>query len=801
MKRNSYFLIFILLLAVFLGACSLPWQKKKLEPIIIPEEVPAAVLEGNNSGQMKKFANYQELKSFLDKQVASRPVYYRNSMTTRGLGMDMALSLSDVAMKESSGSQNSNNSSDDYSRTNVQVQGVDEADIIKTDGQYIYAVIYNDLHIIKAYPAGEIAAVAKISFSSRPSEIYLDGDRLVVIGADNQIMNSEVYRGFRRQSPYTFVNVFDLSNPVEPKQIRTLDFEGSYRDSRLIAGNLYLILNNYSNYVAGETLVPRLVDGGKILGTDCAEGKRCFAPDVYYFDVDYDAYNFVSLNSLDLKAPDAAVFSQTYLLSNAQNIYVSAKNIFISYTQYLDAEELSLAVMRSVLSDKLSAVERERLAKIDAVDNDILNKQEKRQKLMQIFESFLSSRSATERIDLEASLTEALENKYKEEEQNLERTVIHKFALNGGQPIYRANGSVPGVALNQFSFDEDELGNFRLATTRSGNFTMGTSVAESYSNLFVLSPDLKLLGSVENLAPGERIYSVRFLGKRAYLVTFKQTDPLFVIDLSNATAPKLLGELKVPGFSNYLHPYDENTLIGLGKDVQTDVYGNIKTGGVKLSLFDVSDPSNPRELDTYVAGAAGSDSLALYNHKAFLFSKEKNLLSIPVSLTSMLSSYRRYFSGALVFSIENSRFQLRGQIDHSDGGKYQRSDYFCGSYCYDNSVQRALYIQDALYSLSNKYLKVNNLSDLTLLRSLKLTPDTEIDALVEPVREEIEVIEAPREEIISSTPVGPVLPPPVEAPVDSSLPLSDALNSGEEMASSSETGVGDDISSSSPLLP
>lgn len=799
MKKNSYFLVFILLSAVFLGACSLPWQKKKIEPIVpISEETPVPVVEGSNSGQMKKFANYEELKSFLDKQAASRPTYYRNSLASGGRNIDMALSVSDSAMsatKESIGSQNSNASSDDYSRTNVQVQGVDEADIIKTDGKYIYAVIYNDLHIIKAFPAGETAAVAKISFSSRPSEIYLDGGRLVVIGADSQIMNSEVYRGFRRQSPYTFVNIFDLSDPAAPKQIRTLDFEGSYRDSRLVAGNLYLILNNYNNYVSGETLVPRLVDGGKILSTDCAEGKRCFAPDVYYFDVDYDAYNFVSLNSLDLKTPDAPVFSQTYLLSNAQNIYVSAKNLFIAYTQYLDAEELSLTVMRSVLSDKLSAAEKERLAKIDAVDNDILNKQEKRQKLMQIFESFLSSRSAAELTDLEAKVTEALQNKYKEEEKNLERTVIHKFALNGGQPTYRANGSVPGAALNQFSFDEDEDGNFRLATTRSRNFTMGTGASESYSNLFILSPELKLLGSVENLAPGERIYSVRFLGKRAYLVTFKQTDPLFVIDLSNATAPKLLGELKVPGFSNYLHPYDENTLIGLGKDVQTDVYGNIKTGGVKLSLFDVSDPANPRELDTYVAGAAGSDSLALYNHKAFLFSKEKNLLSIPVSLTSMVNNYRRYFSGALVFSIENNRFQLRGQIDHSDGGKYQRSDYFCGSSCYDNSVQRALYIQDAFYSLSNKYLKVNSLSDLSLLRSLKLTPDTELDQLVTPVKEEPEVIAAPVEETKPSLPVGPILPPPAETPVV------DPLSADPLVASSSGASVGNDTSSSSPLVP
>jgi len=339
----------------------------------------------------------------------------------------------------------------------------------------------------------------------------------------------------------------------------------------------------------------------------------------------------------------------------------------------------------------LDQFEQSKLNKINQADSDILNSSEKKQKILQLFENFLNSRSADELIVLEAEIDAAWKQAYADESRNWERTIVYKLSLNGGKPVYRATASVPGVVLNQFSFDEDVDGNLRLATTRNRNFNPLGGGQESSANLYILSPELKLLGQIENLAPDEKIYAVRFLGKRAYLVTFKQTDPLFVLDLSDAKAPKLLGQLKVPGFSNYLHPYDENTLIGLGQDTNIDVYGNVRLGGLKLSLFDVRDPNNPRELDSYVVGDSGSSSLALHNHKAFLFRRDKNLLAIPASLTSALNDGRIYFSGALVFSIESGKFILKSQIDHSDGGKYQRSDAWCGSYCYDNSVQRILY--------------------------------------------------------------------------------------------------------------
>jgi len=185
----------------------------------------------------------------------------------------------------------------------------------------------------------------------------------------------------------------------------------------------------------------------------------------------------------------------------------------------------------------------------------------------------------------------------------------------------------------------------------------------------------------------------------------------------------VLGELKMPGFSTYLHPYSDNILIGFGKDAEDLGEAGVKTKGLKLALFDVSDIKNPKVLDTYVMGDMGSDSIALTDHKAFLFSKEKNLLAIPATLrksTGVNSWGNLSFSGVLVFQINDNKFSLLGKIDHSDGGQTAPLDYWDGYNYYDNTVKRSLYINDELYTFSNQYLKVNSLPDLKEVKNLEL---------------------------------------------------------------------------------
>jgi len=243
---------------------------------------------------------------------------------------------------------------------------------------------------------------------------------------------------------------------------------------------------------------------------------------------------------------------------------------------------------------------------------------------------------------------------------------------------------------------------------------------------------------------------------RAYLVTFQQTDPLFVIDLSNPANPKVLGKLKMPGYSSYLHPYNNKLLIGLGKNTETNQYGGVITKGLKLSLYDVSNVSDPKEVDTYSFSDETSNSIALNDHKAFLFSAEKNLLVIPyttngsgpivtpmpmmekVSAGSAGSGstgvsaptvekisvyrpvYRQFFSGAAVFKITEKGFELKGKISHPEISTDSVQDCWWGYCYYDNNILRSLFISDTLYTFSNNYLKANKIDDLKEIKSLEL---------------------------------------------------------------------------------
>ena len=277
--------------------------------------------------------------------------------------------------------------------------------------------------------------------------------------------------------------------------------------------------------------------------------------------------------------------------------------------------------------------------------------------------------------------------------------------------------------LNQFSMDEYD-NTFRITTTTGDNWRTSDS---STNHLWVLNEKLELIGSVEDLAPSERIYSTRFMGERAYMVTFRQTDPLYVIDLSNPDNPEVLGYLKVTGFSTYLHPYDQDHIIGIGKEAT-------ETGralGVKITIFDVTDVNNPIERAKYeITDAKWSDSTALYEHKAFLFDKEKNLLSIPISYTYETNTkdtlgYNRYksWNGVYVFDITKDEIKLKGKIDHENQNLNEEDDYYYNNW--RSRIQRSLFMDDVLYTVSELMVKANNLDYLDEIKYIDLPYDEE----------------------------------------------------------------------------
>ena len=281
-----------------------------------------------------------------------------------------------------------------------------------------------------------------------------------------------------------------------------------------------------------------------------------------------------------------------------------------------------------------------------------------------------------------------------------EATEIHRIHIEDGSVIHVADGIVPGYILNQFSMDEYK-GYFRIATT-TGRSQRNSEVMKN--NIYVLSLDLEVVGRLEGLAPNERIYSARFVGDRCYLVTFMWVDPFFVIDLSDPENPRELGRLKIPGFSRYLHPYDENYIIGIG----------MEESSVKISLFNVSDLSNPEEVDKYVVPWRSSTP-ALWDHKSILFSKSRDLLVIPITIMEKHLSWR----GAYVFNITVDGIRLRGTISHMNSiSNIPKKGYV--EPLSEYPVKRALYIGDILYTLSDLKIKMNSLEDLSLIGEVKL---------------------------------------------------------------------------------
>ncbi|MDQ0877355.1 inhibitor of cysteine peptidase [Paenibacillus sp. V4I3] len=585
-----------------------------------------------------------------------------------------------------------------YSGTNVQVQGVDESDVVKTDGTYIYTVNKQRIVVTQAYPADQMKVLSILDFPGnqdtqfQPSEIYVDDKHLIVLGNSYQNYKPVPYNGAggvtekkmilpMRSQGTAKVIVYDLTDRSSLKLLKEAELEGNYVSSRKIGSSLYFISNKYVNYYQYREMADKeeAKTGLAPAYRDSAAGDSFTSiplNQVYYLPKALDP-NYVLIGGINLNELKQTMNVTSYL-GSGQNVYASEENLYMAVTNY---EQMGIQPMRMPAGDPAQGI---RIGEPNGSSQPYeLPKQE---------------------------------------------TIIYQFGLNAGKAAYKNTGKVPGRLLNQFSMDEHN-GYFRLATTTG---EMGrTDEGISKNHVFILDTNLKEKGKIENIAPGERIYSTRFMGDRAYMVTFKNTDPLFVMDLKDPAEPKLLGALKIPGYSDYLHPYDENHIIGFGKDtIEVDIKNPngpqsiAYYQGMKVALFDVTDVNNPKEKFKELIGDRGTDSELLHNHRALLFNKEKNLLSFPVNVMKIdpnqttnnpkmpASAYGNFaFQGAYVYNLDLEKgFQFRGGITHLTQEDLQKA----GQYVHagDKQVQRVLYIGDTLYTVSNGLIKANDLSTL-----------------------------------------------------------------------------------------
>lgn len=563
---------------------------------------------------------------------------YSNYMYYDGGGdviEEIMMDTADTANLKQEFSSEKKEAAPEHSETNVQVKGVDEADIIKTDGSYIYTLSDNRIHIVKSAKE-DFRVISTLEFNDYdPLEFYIKDNKLITIGYSYgmDLNTSEEDKKYKISPSFTNslkVLVYDMSDKTNISLVRDVALDGYYLSSRLIDNNFYLVANKGVYPEDGE-LRPYYMDS--------INNERTF---VDYENIKYfpeSIYNnYLITLGLDLSNLDSSNIDVNAYLGSGNNMYVSLENMYISQDRY---------------------------------KYNIYNSEE-------AFDDTITSS-------------------------------IYKFKLKDGKITYTTKGEVPGNILNQFSMDEHK-GNFRIATTKGDSWR--GSESKSTSNVYVLDENMKLLGKTEDLAPGERIYSVRFMGDKVYVVTFRQVDPFYVIDLKEPKSPKVLGYLKIPGYSSYLHPYDENHIIGIGMDT-IDKDGRVINGGVKISMFDVTDYNNPIELDKLVIGGQGSYTDISYDHKCLLFSKERNILALPIYAANYeKNTYKHIFETQAAFVLsfdENYKFNLRGNISHLDDDDIYR-DY----------IRRIIFIDDNLYTISDTKIKLSDFDTLENIKSLSL---------------------------------------------------------------------------------
>jgi uncharacterized secreted protein with C-terminal beta-propeller domain len=651
------------------------------------------IVSGSSVYQIKNFGSYEELTDFL--MVGNQNIgRYGSGFFSGMLGVN-AVDF-DTETAKASGVEEQGGTSVDYSKTNVQVEGVDEPDIVKTDGTYLYIVSNNKVIIVKAYPAEEAEILGEIEFNDSLSvlNIFIDDSRLVVflqtydypILKNAFVEESEI--SYWYDSPDTYVKIYDLEDMSDPVLIKDIVVGGSFSGARLIGDYVYVITTQYSYSTdENDTIIPRLMINDEVLEVPLS--------DIYYVDIPEKSSTLTNIVSINIHDDSEEVHQNIFLLGTTQTLYVSEKNIYITYSMwYYDYPSLE-----KILDDKLLPMLPDSAkTQLDTVKTLNLEDYQKQTIAQWVVQNYVKSLSDEQKSAIVRDIA-----------RETEKTIIHRISIDAGEIKYEAQGTVIGYVNNQFSLSEYN-GYLRVSTTLQGttlSYYIGSTAPQN--NVYVLDMDLKIVGSLESIAPGESIYATRFVDDICYLVTFRQVDPFFVIDLSDPTNPQVLGQLKIPGYSTYLHPYDETHIIGVGRDGEK----------VKISLFDVSNMSNPIELSNYSIenneSSWWSESSALYEHKAFLFDKAKNLLVIPAG------SYNKQVAYVFSISVENG-ILLKGTISHDAEVQTQQENDQYKSYYYDdgNSIQRTMYIENVLYTISKNMVKMNSLDDLSEINSVKL---------------------------------------------------------------------------------
>ena len=666
-KRNFLIVFFILILVIIVSSIVYINNSNKLELKSIKSKKQLMRIYNSYSSNYYSDNIFMQFITLPFSLGSTSPRYFYQKSSTI---YDSSINEATIGIKANN-STKAESSSKDYSTTNIQVENVDEADITKTDGDYIYSLSENDVVITNVQDPKkiEISSVINSTDDSIPEDLILYNNKLVIISSKT---NSTIYSSYSSANSTT-VRIYNIEDKEKPTLQKSYTLNEPYYTSRCIDNKLYVIASGNMQKENNDIVTYYTEDYNK---------KEISPKNIKYLkDIKTKKQTLISFVNLDKPTEDVNVSSYLIDISNA---YVSKTNIYLLDQKYESNSN----------TPKISSIfGLKGLFGINSFYDDY---------------SYYS------------------DSGYKSK--------IYKFnILDDGTIKYDCKNEFKGKTINQYSIDEY-------------NDTLRVALYDNDgSRIIVLNNKLKQIGITPYLAKGEQMYSSRFMGNKAYLVTYRVTDPLYVIDLSDSTNPKVLGELKIPGYSTYLHPYDENHLIGIGMETKEVVNRNsqgkvISTTsriiGMKMALFDVSNVNNPIQISNTVIGDSRTTSAILTNPKALLFSKEKELIAIPVNnyaedfevsnssdtYSSTINAYTNYSKpykaeGYFVYNINiKDGFKLKGIVTHESSDNNNSTNYYNNN----SKLLRGLYIENDLYTISENAIKVNSLNNLDLISELKI---------------------------------------------------------------------------------
>ena len=635
-----------------------------------------------NKLQPKKITSKLMLANLLIKHKTNRFAY--PMMTMKGIDF-VASTAMPTAIADTAATPVS------HSDTNIQVAGVDESDSVKVaDDGYIYQIHNNQIRVIKGFPIVELSETATIKFADEnfyPTGIYVQNGKLVVLGSTWKMLNTpQVQPVVSSKMAMPIGGIWWGGYIPQTSQTRAFIFD-------------------MSDHANPKSVRDVAIDG------DYLDSRRI--GDVLYFVArTYPRYYMMGSN-----VKNAFLMKTTEMLPtiiDTKKGKTATRTMSVTDLSYLpDFVEPDYVVVASL---NLQNPDKALTTKAYLGAGEL------------VYSSLNNLYLSASKYNFDNSTADAIP-------QDIVSTQIYKFNIDKGAVNFAAVGQVPGTALNRFSMDEHG-DYFRIATTTQ-NWANGTNT--STNALFVLDKTMQTVGELENLAQGERIYSTRFMGNRCYIVTFKQVDPLFAIDLSVPEKPFVAGELKIPGYSEYLHPYDENHLIGFGHDATTYNYGHGDVSiplGLKMALFDVSDMNSPQELYSVKIGDKGTNTPLTYDAKSLYWDAEKKLFGFPVNLHELPkgsdsanpSNYGvSVWQGAYIYEVKpETGFNLKAKLSQIPSDAVLiKTDYgysYWGADTTNLFVDRILRIENNLYTLSNNQLNIYDLENFNKIQSLAFKP-------------------------------------------------------------------------------